>query len=100
MWLFILVTLNFDLFQIRTTPVTLTGLVLYLANLITTIAAVVAFFVFIYSGFLYLTAGGNPDQAKKGQQGIVNAIIGLIIIAFSYVLLAAVSNFINTGGLI
>jgi len=53
-------------------------------------AGVIAFFYLVYSGFMYLTAGGNADSAKKGQQGILNAIIGLVIIALSYAIFRAV----------
>jgi threonine/homoserine/homoserine lactone efflux protein len=56
------------------------------------IAGIVAFFYLIYSGFTYLTAGGNADNAKKGQQGIINAIIGLVIIFLAYAIVAAVVN--------
>jgi len=54
------------------------------------VAGIVAFFYLVYSGFIYLTAGGNPDAAKKGQQGILNAIIGLVIIALAYGIVTAV----------
>lgn len=59
---------------------------------VTIIAAAVAFFYLVYAGFLYMTAGGNPDQAKKGQQGIVNALIGLVIVALSYLIVRVVIN--------
>jgi len=52
-------------------------------------AGVIAFAYLIYSGFLYLSAGGNAESAKKGQQGILNAIIGLIIIALAYTITTA-----------
>lgn len=62
-------------------------------NWILIIAAVVAFFYLIWSGFTYLTAGGNPDAAKKGQQGIINAVIGIIIIFLAFAITRAVVNF-------
>lgn len=60
------------------------------------IAGIVAFFFLIYSGFIYLTAGGNPEAAKKGQQGILNSIIGIAIIALAYGIVTAVSGFFVT----
>ena len=59
------------------------------------IAGIVAFFYLLYSGFIYLTAGGNPDAAKKGQQGILNAIIGLVIIALAYGIIAAITTMLK-----
>ena len=44
----------------------------------------------IYGGFLWMTAGGNEEQIKKAKGMIVNAIIGLIIVIFAYV----ISNFV------
>ena len=52
-------------------------------------AGVVAITYLIFSGFTYLTAGGNADAAKKGSQGILYSIIGLIIIALSYAIFTA-----------
>lgn len=52
-------------------------------------AGVLAFAFLLYSGFVYLTAGGNAEAAKKGQAGILNAIIGLIIIALAYTISTA-----------
>ena len=66
------------------------------------IAGILAFAYLVYSGILYITAAGNPDAAKKGQQGIINAIIGIIIIALAYTILTVVnktaSNGLVTGG--
>lgn len=88
---------KFNIFSIKTSGnISISDLVGNIASLITIIASVIAFFFFIYSGFLYLTANGNPDQAKKGQSGIINAIIGLIIIALAYVILRAVAG--SLGG--
>lgn len=61
-----------------------------IATWISGIAGIVAFFYLIYSGFLYLTAAGNPDNAKKGQQGIIYAIIGIVIIILAYTIITAI----------
>lgn len=72
------------------------SLVSAITNWILIIAAVIAFFYLIYSGFIYLTAGGNADAAKKGQQGILNAIIGIIIIVLAFAIVRAIVSFTNT----
>lgn len=59
-------------------------------------AGVIAFAYLIYSGFLYLSAGGNAESAKKGQQGILNAIIGLVIIALAYTITTALVGTLST----
>jgi hypothetical protein len=65
-------------------------------NLIALIAGMIAFIYLVYSGILYLTAAGNPDSAKKGQQGIINAIIGIIIIVAAWAIIGAVSGTSNS----
>ncbi len=46
----------------------------------------------IYSGFVYLTSNGNADAAKKGSKGILYAVIGTILLSFSYVIFSAIKN--------
>lgn len=38
----------------------------------------------IYAGFLWMTAGGKPDQTTKARDMMVRAVIGVIIIAAAY----------------
>ena len=57
------------------------------------LAAAAAIIYLIYSGILYITAAGNPDAAKKGQQGIINAVIGIVIIVLAYFIANAVASF-------
>jgi len=48
-----------------------------------------AFVVYlIYGGFLIMTAAGGEERLKKGQHIIRNAVIGLIIILFAYIITA------------
>lgn len=43
------------------------------------IAGYVAFFIILYSGFIFLTNGSNPSAVEKARTGIINAVIGLAI---------------------
>ncbi len=61
-------------------------------GLVALVAGILAFIYLVYSGILYLSAAGNPDSAKKGQQGIINAIIGIIIIVAAWAIINAVSG--------
>jgi len=47
----------------------------------------------VYAGFLYMTAGGEPDKVKKAKQIIGQSIIGLIIIIGAY----AITGFVVTA---
>jgi len=57
------------------------------------IAGALAIIYIIYSGILYITAAGNPDSAKKGQQGLVNGMIGLVIVVLSYYMATAIAEY-------
>lgn len=63
------------------------------------IAAILAFIYLVVSGITFITAGGNAEQAKKGQTGLIYAIIGIIVIALAYVILYATNNLANGGQL-
>jgi hypothetical protein len=76
---------------------TLPNLVTLAITWIFWVAGIMAFIYLVYSGILYLTAAGNPDAAKKGQQGIINAIIGVIVIILAYVILRSLSVTVSTS---
>lgn len=56
-------------------------------GIVLTVAAIVAFFYLIVSGFQYITAGGDAGKAQLARQGIVNALIGIVVILISYIIL-------------
>lgn len=56
------------------------------------VGGILAVIYFIYSGILYLTAAGNPDAAKKGQQGLLYGAIGIAVIVVSYYAVRAATN--------
>lgn len=61
-------------------------------GVVLTVAAVVAFFYLIVSGFQYITAGGDAAKAQTARQGIVNALIGVVVILIAYIVLRYVSG--------
>jgi hypothetical protein len=59
------------------------------------IAGAVAVIFLIFYGFQYVTAGGDAEKVKKARAGIVNAIVGIIVILIA----VAIVNFAaNIGG--
>jgi len=74
------------------TSTKLSDLMLLIGTWITYIAGAMAFIYLVYSGILYISAAGNPDQAKKGQQGIINAVIGIVIIVLAFTIIKVVEN--------
>ncbi len=51
------------------------------------IVAVIAFIYLIINGIKYITAGGDAAKATEARNGIVNAIIGVVIVLLAYVIL-------------
>ena len=56
-------------------------------SILLVIAGVVAMIYLIVAGYQYITAGGNAEQATLARQGILNAIIGLVVIFASYLII-------------
>ena len=55
-------------------------------NLLAAVAGIVAVFFLIFSGYKYVTAGGNAETAGEARTGILNAIIGIVVILAAWAL--------------
>lgn len=64
-------------------------------GLVLVVAGLVAFLYLVMAGFQYLTAGGDAAKATTARQGIINAIIGILIIVIAFVLVSYVGNAIS-----
>lgn len=47
----------------------------------------IAFLLILYSGFMIMSATGNPERLKAGQELLTSAISGLILLIFSVFIL-------------
>jgi hypothetical protein len=52
----------------------------------------IALALFIYGGFVWMTAGGNPGRVKTGRDIFLWATLGLVIIFSAYAILTFVFN--------
>lgn len=48
------------------------------------ISVTLFFFMFLYAGIKYLTTGGSEEEAHKAKQGMLFAVIGMVIIISSW----------------
>ena len=55
-----------------------------LVTVMTLIASFLAMGFLIWYGLQYITSGGSPDKTKQARAGIVNVIIGVVVIIASY----------------
>lgn len=83
------------------TPVTPTGN-LDIASVLSTViywilglSGGIAVLFLILGGLQYITSSGNKDKAEQAKQTILYAVIGLIVIALSFVIVAFVTQ--NVG---
>ena len=68
-------------------PLKTTSIPQILGNVISMFLGIVgalALAAFVYGGIMYMTARGSTEQVKKAVDTIKSAVIGLLIIAFSY----------------
>jgi hypothetical protein len=66
-------------------------------NTITLIAGIAAIIFLIYYGILYITSQGNADKTKIARAGIINAVIGIIIITAAYAIIRLAVTLGNIG---
>lgn len=72
-------------------------LVTNVVDILLFVAGAMAVIYLVYSGILYITAAGNPDAVKKGQQGIINAAIGIAVIVLAFFIARGVANYVQTS---
>jgi len=53
---------------------------------------VVFLVIIIYSGFQWMTAGGNEETITKAKKRIVNSVIGLVIVFTAYLITYFITN--------
>lgn len=62
----------------------------FLSSLLSWAVAVgsgIAFLLMLYAGFMIMTAQGNPERIKAGQELLTSAVAGLILLIFSIFIL-------------
>lgn len=68
-------------------------------RIVLSVVGVVLLVIVIYAGFLWMTAGGSPEQIEKAKKWLTNGVIGLVIILFSYSIVTYIINqLLDEGG--
>ena len=55
---------------------------------------VVAFFL-LYSGYLFVSAGGNPSKLEKAKENFMYVIIGTLLILGAWVIATLIANTVS-----
>ena len=53
-------------------------------NVVLSALGIVMLIIIVYSGYLWMMAGGNEEQVTKAKKWILNASIGILIIGISF----------------
>jgi len=69
------------------------GLVMGIINFLLGLTATVAVVAIVYSGIMYMTAGGDVAKAEAARKNLIWAITAIIIIVLSFVII----NLVITG---
>ena len=71
---------------------TLDRLIAEVIRLVLSFVGLIAILFIIIGGYRYITSNGNDEVAEAGKKTLINAVIGLVIIALAYVIVTVVIN--------
>lgn len=67
----------------RTDITTIDGVmefVIFIFNSLVGLSALVAVGMIIFSAYMFITAGGDPEKIEKGRNALTAAIVGMVIV--------------------
>jgi hypothetical protein len=70
-----------------------------IAKIILGLSGAIALLMFIYGGFLWLTAGGNASKVQQGTKIMIGTVIGLVIIFAANLAITTIGNVLRGQGL-
>ncbi len=73
----------------------ISGLLAALLNVVIVISIPFIIFFLIYSGFMYVTARGNPEQIQQASKSLTYAIIGGVVILGAMAITTIITNIVN-----
>lgn len=77
---------------------TIAAFALLISNIIgvlTVVAGIMFIIQFLVAGIGWLTSGGDKAKLEKAQQGLINAVIGLIIVVAAYAFISLLSSILG-----
>lgn len=70
----------------------LEGVVHAIGVIVVDAAGILALIALIYSGILYITAGGDQTKAEKAKKNLTWAIIGVLVTFMAYIIIEWINN--------
>lgn len=62
------------------------GVITIIINLLSAIAGIAAVIIIIVSGLRFITSGNNPQDVNSAREGIIYAVVGLILAILAQVI--------------
>lgn len=78
-------------------PLTLSTIISNLISVALWLSAVVAVGFLIYGGIMFMTSGGDADKTTKARNTILYAVVGVIVVALSFAILAWANSLGSNG---
>lgn len=79
-----------------TLPTSIPGIATNALDWILTFAGGFAVLAIIYSGFMYITSGGDSAQAETAKKNFTWAVIGVVLIALSMFIVSQVQTILSS----
>lgn len=76
---------------------TLSELIYTAIRILLAFAGAIAVLFIVVGGFWYITSSGNEEQAEKGKITLINALIGVVVVALSYAIVTVIVNLVSSG---
>lgn len=73
----------------------LSGIIATIGSFLTSTGVIIAIIAIVFSGIMYMKAGGSPDAVKKAQSWFKNAIIGAFIILAVGLIINTIANVVT-----
>lgn len=74
------------------------NLIIVILNWFLVAVTIIAFVYLVLSGVKYITSGGDATKATEARNGIIYAIIGLIVISLAFFIIRFAITFGTSGG--
>ncbi len=71
---------------------TLLDYIVYLVRFLSQIGILIGVLMIIYAGYLYASSIFSPSNMSKGKSALTNAIIGVLVVAFSYAIMKLLTS--------
>jgi hypothetical protein len=77
-----------DLPQVSAGPKAITNI----KNIVFGVVGALAFLMIVVSGLRYVLSAGNPDKARKAREGVIYALVGLVITLMAWAIVTFVAE--------